>query len=232
MKSFFFTLSFIIYQVSLVTAQCTMMPFVQGRTLNYDLFNAQNKLTGTVKYTFQEVGNTSNGVTAKVWVENFDVKGKLLHSNEVKYTCNSNVFSIDMQSSLNPNTMSAYKDMTIQGETSYLDFPAQATAGSSLQDATLFLRVYDKSEKEFATIQSTVTNRKVLDAESISIASGTYNCMKISSNASLLIKTLGFGLPVETSSVEWWSSGVGLVKSETYNKSGKIVSTMQLNSVK
>lgn len=232
MKFIFFTLSSIIFQISLSIAQCTMMPFVQGRTLNYDLFNAQNKLTGTVKYTFQDVGSSSNGLTANVLVENFDAKGKLQHSNEVKYTCNNNLFSIDMRSSLNPNTMSAYKDMTIQGETSYLDFPVQATAGSSLQDAMLFLRVYDKSNKEFATINSTVTNRKVLDAESISIASGTYDCMKISSNASLLIKTLGFGLPVETSSVEWWSSGVGLVKSETYNKSGKIISTMQLNSVK
>jgi hypothetical protein len=213
-------------------AQCTFMPFVQGRVLKYDLFNAQNKNTGSVTYTFKEVSTGSNNTNALVLVENFDAKGKLINSNEVKYTCNQNTFSIDMQSNLNPNTLSAYKDMTIQGETSYLDFPVSAAAGTVLNDAILFLRVYDKSQKEFATIQSTVTNRKVLDIENISTPSDSYSCMKISSNSSLLVKTLGLGIPIETSSVEWWSAGVGLIKSETYNKSGKIISTMILKEVK
>ncbi len=230
MKYFFSLVALLLLTHFSSQAQCTMMPFVQGRILNYETLNAQNKPSGSVKYTFKEVGTGSNGVTAIVLVENFDVKGKLLNTNEVKYSCNNNVFSIDMQSSLNPNTMSAYKDMTIHGESSYLDFPVTASAGATLQDALLFLRIYDKSEKEFATINSTVTNRKVMASESITTASGTYTCTKISSNASLLVKTLGFGIPVETSSVEWWSSGVGLVKSETYNKAGKLMSTMQLKS--
>ncbi len=231
MKKIILSLFLLNAGISFSQAQCVMMPFVQGRTLLYDMTNAQGKPTATVKYYFKEVNTTSTPNTAMVVIENIDIKGKVVSTNEVSYKCDGNSFSIDMHSTLNPNSMNAYKDMSVVGEASYLDFPNNISEGTPLQDALLFLRVYDKSDNEFANITSKIFNRKTLAPESVQTESGNYNCTKISANGYFMIKTLGMGIPIETSTVEWWSNGIGLVKSETYNKSNKLVSTMVLRSV-
>jgi hypothetical protein len=232
MKNILLALLFFCASNTFSLAQCFMMPFVQGRTLTYDMTNAQGKPTGSVTYYFKEVNTSSAPNTALVVVENIDTKGKVVSTNEVTYKCDGNAFSIDMHATINPSSMNAYKDMSVTGEASYLDFPNNMSEGTALQDALLFLRVYDKSNNEFATITSKIFNRKTLTAEAVQTASGNYNCIKISANGYFMIKTLGLGIPIETSTIEWWSNGIGLVKSETYNKSNKLVSTMVLRSAK
>ncbi len=232
MKTFLITILFVFTSLVNTIAQCGMMPFVQGRTLTYDIMNAQGKQTGSVSYYFKEVNTSSGTSTAVVTIENKDSKGKVLYNNDVTYKCNGTTFSIDMRATLSPSTMNSYKDKSINGESAYLDYPSDAPEGTTLKDGNLFLRVYDKNDNEFATISSKVINRKVVGNESLSTESGNYKCLKISGSTTVLVKTIGLGLPIEGSSIEWWSAGTGMIKSETYNKSGKLTGTITLRSVK
>ena len=64
----------------------------------------------------------------------------------------------------------------------------------------------------------TIYNRKVDAEESLKTPAGTFNCVKISQSQHL--KAM---ISMDTNSIEWYAEGVGLVRSESYNKKGKLM---------
>jgi hypothetical protein len=57
----------------------------------------------------------------------------------------------------------------------------------------------------------------VLAEETLNTPAGKFDCFKISQK--VFMKTLG---KIEINSIEWYSEDVGMVKSETYDKKGKL----------
>jgi hypothetical protein len=71
----------------------------------------------------------------------------------------------------------------------------------------------------------------VAGKETITTPSGTYECYKITSNMAMQTQ-MGIKMNVNMSSIEWIALKVGTVKSESYNKSGKLMGTTLLASWK
>ena len=67
------------------------------------------------------------------------------------------------------------------------------------------------------TIDIRVKDRKVMAEESISSDAGTFDAFKVSSITE--IKMMGTR---EMKNVEWIAKNVGMVRSETYDKNGKL----------
>jgi len=72
-----------------------------------------------------------------------------------------------------------------------------------------------------------VSNRKVEAVESLTTPAGTFECYKISYDVATKMM-----INVKTKGVEWFSKGVGMVKSETYDSAGKLLGSNVLASVK
>jgi hypothetical protein len=72
-----------------------------------------------------------------------------------------------------------------------------------------------------------ITNRKVLAIEEITGAAGTFECFKISQD---IESKVGF-VKVFMSSVFWYAEKIGLIRSEAYNKKGKLQSVTELVNI-
>jgi hypothetical protein len=78
----------------------------------------------------------------------------------------------------------------------------------------------------FVNLKMTVnlTNRKVEALEDIAVKAGNFNAFKLTGDVSGTI----IGIKVNTKSVDWYAYGVGLVKSESYDKKGDLKTVMEL----
>lgn len=115
-------------------------------------------------------------------------------------------------------------DVTIEADN--LTYPSVLKVGEKLDDGQLVMKVKTDG-MTIATITLTVHNRKVEAKESITTDAGTFSCYKISYD---ITNKVGF-ITTNLSVIEWMAHGVGLVKSETYNRRGRLTGYSKLTSL-
>ena len=69
-----------------------------------------------------------------------------------------------------------------------------------------------------------ITNRKVVGVESVTVPAGTFECFKITYDMETKL-----GFKASSSAVQWLNKGAGSVKTESYDKKGKLLGTTVLN---
>jgi hypothetical protein len=137
-----------------------------------------------------------------------------------------------MRSFIPPASARQFNKMQIQADGKYLAYPLNLKAGDPLPDGTADINVNSESGSHFAELFIDITNRKVEDAETLHISAGDFDCFRISYDISVKAKVLGIGIPLTMHVSEWFSPRLGrMIKSESYNKIGKLVSTMQLAAI-
>ena len=72
----------------------------------------------------------------------------------------------------------------------------------------------------------TILDRKVDAIEKISTDAGSFECVKITSHIEFKMM-----ISMKMTVTEWYSKDVGLVKSETYNKKGKLQASTVLTKI-
>lgn len=213
---------------SLVVAQdCKSFIYMtNGKVVKYNATNAKGKLTTSMTYRVK--AKTGNKATVASQV--FDEKGKEISAAEVEMLCEGNDLKIDMRNFM-PNSSSQFKGMTMKAETSYLNYPTKMQVGQQLTDGNFSMQMYNETQK-MADVAFKIVNRKVEGTESVTTASGTYDCYKINYTAEIKTTTFGIGIPVTMQISEWYAPKLGLyVKSEAYTKAGKLMSTTVLESI-
>jgi len=76
-------------------------------------------------------------------------------------------------------------------------------------------------------MSANITNRKVEAIEDITVKGGTFKCYKFSSD----VQAIAMGIKVNTKNSEWYAKGIGTVKTESYDKNGKLQSRTELTEV-
>lgn len=143
--------------------------------------------------------------------------------HDYTYECSGDVIKIDMKSFLD---LSQYKDMEMSVNANNLGYPAQLSVGQTLENANV-IAVISNAGMKIATLSVDITERKVVAQESITVKGGTFECYKITQNTNSkfgMIKVAG-------TSAEWVSQGIGVVKSESYNKKGAVTTSTELKSI-
>jgi len=113
--------------------------------------------------------------------------------------------------------------MTI--ESTEIEIPKYSSAtGTDLKDASMTVKV--DAGGVILKMKISMEDRKLVAKEKKTTDAGTYDCIKITQKTVLtgIVKS-------ESSSIEWYSEGVGVVRSETYNKKGKLTGYSELTSV-
>lgn len=124
-------------------------------------------------------------------------KGKFICKNNKIYVSTDYVY-VDSFSSFN---------MVVNY--TYLEIPTNLRVGQNLEGMTYYL-----SEKYYSVIY----DRKVEKQETIQTAAGKFNCFLITYKS----KSNTYGLKFNSIVKQWYSPLVGIVKTETYNKKGKL----------
>lgn len=110
-------------------------------------------------------------------------------------------------------------------ESTDMQFPSGMTVGQQLKDASIQLSLDGPVP---VNMVSNISNRKVESRESVTTPAGTFDCYKISYDLFSKVSIV----KTEGRVVEWYAPGVGLVRSESYNKKDKLLGFNELTGLK
>jgi len=107
-----------------------------------------------------------------------------------------------------------------------MQIPLNPVPGQTLPDANIEMSM--KMGFVNMKMSADITNRKVETIEDISVSGGTFKCYKFSGD----VNTVAMGIKVQAKSIEWYAKGVGMVRTESYDKKGNLTGRTELVEVK
>jgi hypothetical protein len=218
--AFMFCASFIL------NAQLAYFPS-EGTVLTYHNLDKKGKIESKIVYKVESVKQSGENAEVTYFVESYGKKDELVFKDRITFKKEGDKLFFDMSNFVNKGAFQQNGEIpaTIEIEGNSLEVPINGTAGQSLPDANMTIA----SDMGFVKLKMTtnIVNRKVDNIEDLTVPAGTFNCMKISGDVSGKI----LGMNMSGKSVQWYSSGIGMVKSETYDKKGELSGSMVLVAV-
>ena len=224
-------LSFLLLSVSsFLQAQCNpYFPIKNGGEWVYENFNGKGKTTGKNQQRVTAFTSSASGFKATIHTIMLDEKGKELTNGDLEVTCEQGVILMDMRRFIPQEQMKAFGASEIKVESANLEFPATLKAGQTLKDGSITVTAIGSQIPMSMVV--TIFERVVEAQESITTPAGTFECFKIRSKMHLK-NQMGIVMNFDFSSVEWLASDGGNIKSESYNKNGKLQGSTVLISRK
>ncbi|MBA7528842.1 hypothetical protein ES705_21033 [subsurface metagenome] len=218
-KSFLLTILIIMFLGLAGYAQdCTLyFPADEGTILEVEHFDRKGNLTGSAT---QKIINMETSGSSMFWtVQNTikDDKGEELMNTEMTFECRDGIFYFDINNYLSGESMAAFESMEFRIEGDNLEFPPGMKAGDVLKDGQIRMII------EEMPAMNTTTNRTVEAVENITTGAGTFECFKISYD----IETKAM-MTFRAKGTEWIAKDVGVVRSESYNRNGKLTGYSEL----
>ncbi len=204
---------------------CTVyIPSNIGTELHYEMKNAKGKIEGVYTQKMISVKETGGGTTFELLQTYMDPKdsNKIITQDTISFRCKDNVFYIDMEKYLNQKQMEGFKDMEVKITTDDLIYPPKLYPGLELNDGSISLEVAAGMMNMNMTTH--IVNRKVEALEDVTTTAGTFKCYKISEDVKSKISFVN----VQLHNVAWIVKDIGTIRSESYDKKGKLESTTEL----
>jgi hypothetical protein len=217
-----------IFMLANIAAQeCPLYyPDAINSQLEYKQYDKKGNLAGSSIQKVTDIKKTTGGYEISVDAENFDAKGKSLGTMHLDARCENGIYYIDMKNLMGAQTMESYKDMEMSIEGGNLEMPAAMKAGDLLKTGDMKI-AFASGGMTIMNMTINVSNRKVEAIENVTTPAGTFECYKISYDVATKMM-----VNVKSKGVEWYSKGVGMVKSESYSSDGKLLGSNVLNSLK
>ncbi len=210
---------------SVFSQDCTLyIPGNVGTELHYEMKNAKGKITGLYTQKMISIKETGAVTTFELLQIHMDPKDsdKIILQDTISFRCKDNAFYIDMEKYLNQKQMEGFKDMEVKITTEDLIYPPKLYPGLELNDGSIALEI--GAGMMNMNMTTNIVNRKVEAFEDITTSAGTFKCYKISE---VVKSKIGF-VNVELHNVAWILEDIGTIRSESYNKKGKLESTSEL----
>jgi len=211
----------------IATAQdCGLYSMSKGMVLGYQSLDGKGKINGSSRITCLDVSKAGSAYVYKVKSEYFDAKDKSQPSREYEMRCEDGKFYMNMQGLLDPKSMESFKDMEITVKSTDMMYPSKLSPGETLPDANITVGAATGGISLMNMVIN-IKNRKVVGTESVTVPAGTFDCYKITYDMETkMIFTTNMAM------VEYVNMGVGSIKSETYDKKGKLSASNVLTEVK
>jgi hypothetical protein len=133
-------------------------------------------------------------------------------------TCEDGTIYFDMKKFI-PNDYldDSEEAMTIDIKGDNLEMPVSMKPGDVLKDASVTMKMGSGDSPVYINLVISIYNRKVEGEETLNTPAGEFDCSIITQT----IKTKSI-VSMEMDSKEWYTPGVGMIKSESYRK-GKLM---------
>jgi hypothetical protein len=202
-------------------------PSKKDMQLEYVHFSAKDKQEGSTKMKVLDVKDEGAVTSIQMQSEVFDKKSKPVGTSTYELKCEGGTFYVDMQSMVSSEQKAAFKDMKLDVQGDKLDIPANPVAGQALKDGMLHMNGSQEGSPLKFNLTMRIHNRKVEAIEDITVPAGTYRAVKITYDMDTK-----FMIPVKSKAAEWYVKDIGLVRSETFDKNGKLQGYMVLSTIK
>ncbi|MPM00534.1 hypothetical protein SDC9_46760 [bioreactor metagenome] len=194
-------------------------PLSTGSSWEITSYNKKDKVDAVNSYVVKSKTDTTNGYKAVVGMTSADDKGKTTGAGDLIMKCAAGVFYFDMKNFLDQSTMEQNKDMDVTMTSTDMAFPATLSEGGKLPDANITYQI-SANGMVVMTMTVNITERKVVGKENMTTPAGSFEVWKISSKFQ---SKSGF-MTVKLSTVDYISFGAGIVKTESYNEKGELMS--------
>ena len=210
------------------TAQEIFFPTKEGTVLIYKSFDKKDKETSTVKYTITHLKMNGNDIDITYLIESLDPKEKLVFKEEITIQQKGDILYFDMSNFVNKGAFQQNGEIPaeIQITGNNLEVPSNPRPGDVLPDANVEMAM--KLGFINMKMSAQVTNRKVEAIEDITVKAGTFKGYKFSSEVNSVV----MGMKVNSKNIDWYAKGVGILKTESYDKNGKLQSYTELQEIK
>lgn len=198
------------------------MTLVEGNSWEVETYNAKDKYQGKNAYEVVSVEEDGNTLIATVKFTAFDKKDEEVMSDEMTFECKDGVIKMDMSKHIPKETMESLESMNFEIKTESMSMPEKLEVGQQLDEGSVSMSVDGVIP---INIKVEVVDRKVESKGTVSVPAGNFDAFKVSST----IKTTGM-IKTESKSVEFIAEGVGVVRTESYNKKGKLDSYTVLSA--
>lgn len=199
------------------------LPGSEGTVWEVTHYSKKGKETGKMVYELVSREVTDEGVTYRVRSTSYDKKGEETFNNTFEAYCRDGKFSFDMSFMMNGEGMAGAGNMEMEMDATEFYLPdMNAAPGTPLPDAALQVALGGDSPVTM-NFNVEVTNREIHGQEEITTPAGTFQTLKLSQDVSTKMI-----IGVKASSIEWYAEDVGMVRSETYNKAGKLTGYSEL----
>lgn len=209
-------------------AQTDCKPYVpvdKGTKWEVTNYSKKDKVTGTIKYELVEKIESGNDATFTIKATSFDKDGKQQYVNDYQAYCKDGKFEFDMDFMIDGSQMQAYQNMDVEVDATKFEVPdLDAAPGTALADGELGVAISSNGVTMF-NMKVQVTDRKIEKKETLETSAGSFECIVLSQKVSTKMV-----FKVEGSSREWYAPSVGMVRSESYDKKGKLTGYSVLTS--
>lgn len=205
-------------------AQKTFFPTKEGTVLVYQSFDKKDKLTNTLRYTIKKVNTTNDGMDITYMCESKDAKDQLIFNDEITIHQKGDVLYMDMSNFVNKAMFKQNgeipADLEITGNN--MEIPNNPKEGDVLPDANVVMAM--KIGFVNMKMSADITNRKVESIEDVTVKAGTFKGYKFTSD----VNSTAMGIKAKSSNISWYAKGIGVIKSESFDKNGILQSRMEL----
>lgn len=201
-------------------------PTEEGTLIEMTSYDKKGKLSATTTQKILEKKEVDGALVVVFEQTSKDAKGKNEMTAQMQVSCKDGKFYFDMNNYL--QGMEAYEsnpDMEVVVDGDEIFYPSELNAGETLPDGTLTAKVMT-SGLTMMNMKVDIRNRKVGEKESVTTPAGTFKCYKLSQDVE--VKAM---VKVKTSEVTWLAENIGVVKTESYDKNGKLTGTTELTKI-
>lgn len=232
MKRLSLVFALFILFVTVARAQdCLGLKFKAGASYELSSYNAKDKPSGRMTYQVKNVRKEGGNTVVDVAFQSFDDKDRALQSSTLKYTCSGNELLADLSGFMAGQQNPAFKDAEMRMKANRLIYPAQYKAGQTLPDGQLEAE-FIKDGNQMAVTTMAMKNRQVAARESLTVPAGTFEVYKITSDVEMANRVMGINIPVTLRSVSYRTPDQLLdIRTETYNKNGKLMGYTVLSKI-
>lgn len=202
------------------------VPADKGTVWEISNYNAKGKLTGTIVYELLEKEISGNEILFKVKNTTFDKKGVQMATNTFIAKCVDGKFEFDMTYKMDANSMQAFGDMEVDVDATDFEIPDMDTApGTQLEDGSLKISALAGGAMAI-NLTILITERVIEARESYTTSAGEFDCIVLKQKVSTKMM-----VNITAYSKEWYAPYIGMIRSESYNKKGKLTGYSELTKL-
>lgn len=224
-KVFIVLICLFAYQTSVAQNCESISPYKQGMYMEYTNYNKKGKSKSVEKHTIEAVD--SKGGNLVIHIKTSVIEGKN-NASAQKYVlqCNNGNFKVDMANYASHQSENQEGSISVEAVGDFIEFPSGMTAGMMLADGNIDIQI-GEGDSSLAIANMSVLNRKVLGKDNLTTPAGTFKGYKISFD---YLFDMGI-IKVRGSGVEWYVDGIGIIRTESYSKKGKLRWSRELTKI-
>lgn len=214
MKSFFAFLIATLLTTNLM-AQCDkIFDFKEGSHWTWSNYDKKGKLLGKTIQKVDKFSIDGPNRTAVLTIVTSDKNGEQTAPVSMEMSCKGGVIYVDMRKFL-PEEYLQDENMELSVDAKNIEMPENMKVGDKLKDASVAMKMSGDSPMAM-NMSVDIVDRKVVAEEKLNTSAGEFNCLVLQQK----VKTKMM-MSFEMETKEWYTVGVGMIKSETYRK-GKL----------